>query len=141
MNKLKKVFQTAIVLTGLAAATVCSAAPANEPSVAELRESFRQGFTGASLSGNFILHEMLKYDLTPNLFIQNFRAYGSNSLEPMYTLQMETESDALGQVIIQPKISLAPYSLDNYPNAAYLKSLLEYNKDLTDLRSNMGDVQ
>lgn len=110
------------------------------PSIAELKEAFKQGFLSTSVNGEFILSEMSKYDLVPMQFVTNFREYDLDTQTPIYFVDLDVTRGTYGELIVFPKVSLAPYVLSRYQNASYLRSLLEYNKDLLDLHSYQVEV-
>jgi hypothetical protein len=97
--------------------------------LASKKEAFRRSFLATNLDSSLLIDELSKYQTQPLLYLQYFKFLESTLTEPLIHLKYESSTDSLGRLVILPKILVKELSAEDYPNAAYLKGLLEYNKD------------
>ena len=95
------------------------------------KQAFKDGFLSSQLSSRLLKTEFAKYQTNPELLLQYFRYLSQIQSEPFFVLKFKRELDPLGRLLIQPSLQIKTFAAEDFPNASYLSSLLEYNKDFS----------
>ena len=104
--------------------------------IAQKKQAFMTGFLSEKISGEMLRTEFSKYETTPIQYLQYFRFLEKTHTDPILVTKFSRRVDALGQIVITPELGFRPISAESFPKAAYMKSILEFQKDFQDLRQS-----
>lgn len=113
--------------------TFLSISMASATTLEQKKVAFLSGFMGENVSGEEIRTEFSRYQSSPEKFVSSAEQMFKKTTSPVLTVVFQKEVDQLGRIVIYPELRYLLMSPEIYPNAAYMYSILDFQKDAAKL--------
>ena len=98
------------------------------------KDAFLKGFMNTNITGTDVRNEFKNLNSSPEEFNIIATRMLKQTSTPILTIAFRKQFDALGRLVISPEFRYQMVSPEVFPGAAYIYSLLNFQKDATILQ-------